>query len=444
MNEVFEYDPQTQTWPWLNPILAPLDPYVGDRVGKYDANPRDLNGLYPAGNTSGWTWAMNQAYYIYRDLTDPGSPAHFWEYQNQPDYQQASFPLIPSDAWDLNPVNYWYFLAYPLRCSQMIDPDGDGWSENSTIHDLEIDPVNPMLILKSDDGKLYIPATEIGNPLVYLEPGRGYFAGFAYPTTITCAGFAGEYEPASVPGGGDKGTTTPGSQIASLESTHFTFKSRTHWWYPVVIDTVDLGSVAPEVGDEIGIFDGDLCVGATVYPDSFPINLAAWQDDIATPPVVDGYIYGHEMIFKWFDISTNQEITFTPPPSTQGMDDPVAPTHSGFGAGFYARRGFTDGVQEVKQLPTSYHLGQNFPNPFNAETIIPLELPQRSHVKIELFNVRGQCLGVIFEGTQNAGWPKIRYNASALASGMYFCRVMAEGLERGGKYQNVGKMLLLK
>ena len=55
-----------------------------------------------------------------------------------------------------------------------------------------------------------------------------------------------------------------------------------------------------------------------------------------------------------------------------------------------------------------------------------------------------QSLGTIHQGIENAGWPKIRYNASALASGMYFYRVTAEGLERGGHFADVSKMLLLK
>ena len=87
---------------------------------------------------------------------------------------------------------------------------------------------------------------------------------------------------------------------------------------------------------------------------------------------------------------------------------------------------------------------QNFPNPFNAETIIPLELPQRSQVRIELFNVRGQSLGILYDRVENAGWPKVRYDASELPSGMYFYRIQAEGLERGGRFEDVGKMLVLK
>ncbi len=95
-------------------------------------------------------------------------------------------------------------------------------------------------------------------------------------------------------------------------------------------------------------------------------------------------------------------------------------------------------------LPQTYALGQNFPNPFNAETIIPLELPVRSQITIELFNVRGQNLGTIYEGVQNAGWPKVRFQAAGSASGVYIYRITAQGLENGGRYQNSGKMLVLK
>jgi hypothetical protein len=439
-------DPHYGDFAWLNPMLSA--PHGGDRIGKWNSPPPTM---YPVSGTSDWTWDMDKAYYINRDEYDPGSPAHFWQYTNQPDFQQAEFDLTPSDAWDndlapTTPPNFWYFLAYPLRCSKKIDVNNNGWSDILTLGALETDLDNPMLILKSDDGKKYIPGNTTGSvSLEYLEPGKGYFAGFQYPTTITCYGFAGEAEPAYVPGGGNKGNSNPENQISSVGTSHFCFKSRTHWWYPINIDTADLGNVTPEAGDEISVFDGDLCVGATAYPDSFPVALAAWMDDIATPDFWDGYIPGHTMTFKWFDASANAEITFTPPPGTQSLVlDPNHPTNSGFGAGFVALRSLTNGVQAVTQLPQQFRLGQNYPNPFNGETIIPLELPQRSSVKIELFNVQGRSLGLIFEGIKDAGWPKIRYNSSNLASGVYFCRVMAEGLEHSGKYQGVAKMLLLK
>jgi len=195
-----------------------------------------------------------------------------------------------------------------------------------------------------------------------------------------------------------------------------------------------------DAGDEIGIFDGDLCVGASVYAGEFPLVIACWEDDIATPLELDGYIWNNPMIFKWYDVSENTESEFTLPAGTQAVeDDPIAPTHSGFGRGFFARRSFTSGVSSVTQLPQEFRVKQNFPNPFNAQTVIPLELPERSRVKLEIFNVQGQKLGLPYECVYDSGWPKIRWNASKLPSGVYFCRITAEGLERGGMFTDVGK-----
>ena len=95
-------------------------------------------------------------------------------------------------------------------------------------------------------------------------------------------------------------------------------------------------------------------------------------------------------------------------------------------------------------LPTEFAVLPVYPNPFNSETVIPLELPQRSKVKVELFDLMGRNLGTIYEGIKEAGWPKVRYNASKLVSGVYFYRITAEGLETGGEFKDVGKMLLLK
>ncbi len=384
-----------------------------------------------------WNWDQTQAYYIYLDTTR--SESHFWEFENQEDYPQTSFPIDPSNDWDLDPANYWYFLAYPLRMQYKV-------AASPTIAGLANDPGNPLIILKDDDGRFYDPNTERGN-LEYLKPGKGYFAGFRWDTRLAddCNGFVAEQslEPESEP----PNPKEENEQTASSAVSHFQYKARTHWWYPIVIDTVDFEQTLMEEGDEIAVFDGDLCVGATVYEGVLPIYLAAWQDDIASPTAVDGYIYGNDMSFVWYDASENAEITFVPPPQTAASvpeADPYFPTHSGFGRGFCAVRSLVDGVQSVKQLPQEYRLGQNYPNPFNPTTVFPLELPQRSRVTIDIFDVSGRLVWTIEAGVCNAGRANVHFNASRLASGVYFYRVTAEGSERGGMYQDVGKMLLLK
>ncbi len=330
---------------------------VLDWVGKHDADPRrpdpqtppqlyPWHGYYDPPNV-GWEWKLPYAYYIHLD-----SPAHFWEFADRPHYTPSSFTFNTSSVWDdsigggsTRPPNHWFFLGYPLRMSQLIDEDRNGVSENSTIHDLETQ-ANPLRVLKSADGKVYIPGNPHGSTLKYLEPGRGYFMGFLYAQTNKgCQGFVTDVEPYSLPSAGAKTGETENPETASLTPAHFTFQSRTSWWYPIEIDTVDLNGVTLAAGDEIAVFDGDLCVGAEVYCDSFPLVIAAWEDDLATPDTVDGYQDDHEMTFKWFDASENQEIVFVPPPETQAVgDDRLAPTHSGFGYGFYARRNLNYGI----------------------------------------------------------------------------------------------------
>lgn len=95
-------------------------------------------------------------------------------------------------------------------------------------------------------------------------------------------------------------------------------------------------------------------------------------------------------------------------------------------------------------LPAEYSLGQNFPDPFNSETIIPLTLPQRSRVLIELFDLQGRKAMTVYDGNCGAGKVQVRLNAASLAAGIYFYRLFAEGLENKDRFGGAGKLVLLK
>jgi hypothetical protein len=413
-------------------------------------------------------WDLNYAYYI--ELQAP----HNWnEFQDCERFPLGDISnIIPSSAWahDQNVgepgISYWFFMGYaaPGYCklaSISIDPIPSCgapalFTYEGPFHWLIWQnlapefPLGDLKVVKEDQGKVYIHDPDPVNhrlravdQIGVLEPGRGYFLGFSDDGPYTFVdGWNGwpqwqndNYVPPELPGSG--------RGVAS--SAHFQYQPYTHWSYPIVIDTVDLGTTPLTAGDEIAVFDGDRCVGAKSYQGEFPVVLIAWEDDIATPMEVDGYGFGNPMTFLWYDASENAEIEFELPPETQSMpNDPVTPSNGGFGMGLYARRSLMEGPSTVTQLPQEYRIKQNFPNPFNAETVIPLELPQRSNVKLEIFNVKGQLLGLPFEHVYDAGWPKIRWNASRLPSGIYFYRITAEGLERGGKFVDAGKMLVLK
>jgi hypothetical protein len=93
-------------------------------------------------------------------------------------------------------------------------------------------------------------------------------------------------------------------------------------------------------------------------------------------------------------------------------------------------------------LPTSYALQQNFPNPFNAGTVIPIALKSDGEWTLTIYNVAGQVVRT-FSGADEAGivnvvWDGTMESGASVASGMYFYRVNA------GDFTATKKMVLLK
>jgi hypothetical protein len=89
-------------------------------------------------------------------------------------------------------------------------------------------------------------------------------------------------------------------------------------------------------------------------------------------------------------------------------------------------------------IPNVYALEQNYPNPFNPTTTIEFALPKNSNVKIAVFDILGRLITKLVDGNLNAGYHKVQFNASNLASGVYFYRIEA------GNFVKVKKLMLLK
>jgi hypothetical protein len=91
----------------------------------------------------------------------------------------------------------------------------------------------------------------------------------------------------------------------------------------------------------------------------------------------------------------------------------------------------------------SYRLAQNWPNPFNARTLIAYDLPRNSEVSIEIYNVLGQPVRRLVSEFQVAGsytrvWDGLLENGQPAPSGVYFCRMQA------GSESLVRRMVLVK
>jgi hypothetical protein len=80
------------------------------------------------------------------------------------------------------------------------------------------------------------------------------------------------------------------------------------------------------------------------------------------------------------------------------------------------------------EAPAAFVLYQNYPNPFNPATTIRYSLFVTGYVRMTLYNVAGQSIAALIDGTMPAGDGSIQWNAGDAPSGIYFCRLTAGGV----------------
>lgn len=96
------------------------------------------------------------------------------------------------------------------------------------------------------------------------------------------------------------------------------------------------------------------------------------------------------------------------------------------------------------QIPIEYNLKQNFPNPFNPSTKINFSLPEPSDVEIKVFNSLGKVVDIITIETISAGYFERTWNATGLASGIYYLQINAHSTASEQSFTKTIKMTYLK
>ncbi len=112
--------------------------------------------------------------------------------------------------------------------------------------------------------------------------------------------------------------------------------------------------------------------------------------------------------------------------------------------------GVPTAVKTVQELPTTYELANNYPNPFNPATTIQYGLPHQSQVSVKVYSILGQEVRTLVDGLQGASYYRVTWNGRdndgmQVSSGVYFFRMTAQPVD--GKIQpftQVRKMLLMK
>ena len=101
------------------------------------------------------------------------------------------------------------------------------------------------------------------------------------------------------------------------------------------------------------------------------------------------------------------------------------------------------GINDKNDIPDKFNLYQNYPNPFNPSTTIKFDLPVRTQVEINIYDIRGSFVGTLYSGKMDAGhhyiiWKGLDKYGGHVASGVYFYQI------RTPEFNQVKKMEVIK
>jgi len=288
------------------------------------------------------------------------------------------------------------------------------------------EPTDAMAVVQPliDEGVLYKVINEDGGNIIHLpfpepngqwtnsignfESGEGYYVKVTEDCSITIS------EP-------EKGTTFDGDLI-TLPTTYFEPSYQNNPYMPGSIVITGLDDLS--AGDEIGIFDGEVCVGAVVVGESSFVAIPVSMDD-PTTETQDGFVPGNQILSQVWqqknNLSTPVDLvylvgveTFQPLETYIGEMMPLLTTTEEF-----AQNGITVNV---------------FPNPFSDFTWVYFTLPESGDVEIALYDIAGQKQSVITQEHFVGGNGKLKLNANTLNPGCYILKFTFTGNSKTGSF----------
>jgi hypothetical protein len=180
-------------------------------------------------------------------------------------------------------------------------------------------------------------------------------------------------------------------------------------------------------GNELAIFDGDICVGAVTIVNH---HLSSQQVSIAVSAAdefgAQGFTEGNTFTIKLWNSATNQEVVLEPE-ILKGAAKFEKHGSSWLSFENYSTTGLHDfnfgGETEIN----------SYPNPFNNEITIEIKLNNAAEVKIAVYNQLGQNIKILAErdkmpkGTNRLLWDGRNENQHKVQPGMYYLQLVVDG-----------------
>ena len=179
-------------------------------------------------------------------------------------------------------------------------------------------------------------------------------------------------------------------------------------------------SVDPEIedGDEIGIFDGETCVGASKSGSLIYVTIPVSMDDPETE-AIDGFVQGNPITARIWHHNTNvaesADLNFLEGSST------FQPLETYIGS--------------IKTILTSINEAQTSdgvtfeinPNPVHGKATMKYSVPSDGPVNIQLLSIDGRLIETLVNETKQAGEGMIEYNSEGFKAGSYLVKFSYKG-----------------
>ncbi len=203
---------------------------------------------------------------------------------------------------------------------------------------------------------------------------------------------------------------TPVERTVFAETEYFTYEEQADYT-PLYIE-LDSSNMP----QEIGAFVNGECIGATVVEDTLT-QINAYTTSAAPGNIELELYYGNRSENK--QISSYNCLTSSNPNvimkqlTTKDKDE----------AWFINLREGSEIIPEIIEFSAS-----NYPNPFNPATTISYSLPQEGKVSLNIYNIKGQLVKQLIDGSQPEGYYEVVWNGKdnnekSVSSGIYFYKL---------------------
>jgi photosystem II stability/assembly factor-like uncharacterized protein len=266
----------------------------------------------------------------------------------------------------------------------------------------------------------------------FIEPGMGYWVKAAQDGIIILDGTLPSIPPTKI---------SDQHELAQLNQIKFTDasgKSSTLFWgrdtlHAINILRYELPPAPPEGCFDVRYHDGN---SLHLFPSQKDIPASFILQSVRYPLHATWIIQPSDHALYRLVNGSNQHTIVTDMLGTGSIDLENIDTENLGIAAFI--------TPDARTIPDEFMLLQNTPNPFNPSTTIRFELPENCYVRLEVFSILGQRVGLLVDEVRPAGYHSIQWTPST-ASGMYFYRLDAAPVRQPGKHLvSTKKMVLMK